>query len=69
MIEHLPGQQDLPGCEPAPMKARVGRQAAAPLKPSKAQKPCDQGLFGDQAAQVDLLDLVNSAVALEDPAP
>lgn len=58
MIEYLPGQNELPGCEAAPLKARLSHQAAAPLKPGKAQKPCDQGLFGDQAAQVDLLDLL-----------
>lgn len=33
-------------------------KSAAPIKPKKAQKACDHGLFSDQAAQ---LDLVQSA--------
>ena len=32
------------------------RQAAAPLRASKPQAPCDLGLFGDTAAQLDLVD-------------
>lgn len=32
------------------------RQAAAPLRPSKPQEACDVGLFGDGAAQLDLVD-------------
>lgn len=33
------------------------RQAAAPLKPSRAQEPCNVGLFSDDAAQTDLVEL------------
>lgn len=34
----------------------VKRQAARPLRPSKPQEPCDIGLFGDDAHQLDLVD-------------
>lgn len=34
------------------------RLAAAPLKPSAPQEPCDVGLFGDGVKQLDLVDLV-----------
>lgn len=32
--------------------------AAAPLKPRKAQAPCDHGLFSAEADQLDLASLV-----------
>lgn len=59
MVEYLPGQQDLPGCGRTPLWAWLERRAAESLKPAKPQKPCDQGLFGDAAAQTDLVDLLN----------
>lgn len=30
-------------------------KAAAPIKPAKPQKPCDVGLFSDDADQLDLV--------------
>jgi hypothetical protein len=30
-------------------------KAAAPIKPAKPQKPCDVGLFSDEADQLDLV--------------
>lgn len=33
------------------------RRASAPLKPSKPQAACDVGLFSDDSAQLDLVDL------------
>lgn len=33
------------------------RKAAAPLKPSAIQEPCDIGLFSDDAKQMDLINL------------
>lgn len=33
------------------------RKAAAPLKPAKPQAACDVGLFSDDAAQSDLVDM------------
>jgi hypothetical protein len=52
----LPGQLDLPQCESKP-RDQMQRAAAAPLKPSTPQEPCDVGLFSDGAAQTDLVDL------------
>lgn len=49
----LPGQMELPATDGA-----ARRMVEAAMRPSKPQKPCDHGLFGDSAAQVDLLDLV-----------
>jgi hypothetical protein len=37
------------------------RKANAPLRPSVAQAACDVGLFGDEAAQLDLVDAVRKA--------
>lgn len=34
------------------------RKAREPLRPRKPQLPCDVGLFGDDADQVDLMDLI-----------
>lgn len=33
------------------------RKAAMPLKPTKPQAACDHGLFSDEAAQSDLVDM------------
>lgn len=33
------------------------RRADASIKPTKPQEPCDLGLFSDNAAQIDLVDL------------
>lgn len=51
--------QDLPSLPlPAGAAATLAqRRAAAPLKPRKPQEACDIGLFGDSAAQIDLIDL------------
>lgn len=52
----LPGQLELPQTEERPADlARL--QAAAPMRAKAPQKPCDVGLFGDDAAQIDLEDL------------
>jgi hypothetical protein len=37
------------------------RRAAAPLKPTAPQAACDLGLFGDEPAQIDLIDQVRRA--------
>jgi hypothetical protein len=37
------------------------RKAAAPLRPRKEQIACDHGLFGDDARQIDLVDLTRGA--------
>lgn len=53
----LPGQMELPQTEQR--AAELAKQkAAAPMLAPKPQKPCDVGLFSDNAAQIDLLDLL-----------
>lgn len=42
---------------PHQLGALLNRKAAAPLKPAKPQEPCDVGLFSDDAAQLDLVDM------------
>lgn len=49
----LPGQLDLPDTPRTP-NANASRLAAAPMRPDKPQKPCDVGLFSDDAAQSEL---------------
>ncbi|MES2166601.1 MAG: hypothetical protein V4458_06150 [Pseudomonadota bacterium] len=33
------------------------RRAASPLKPKVPQRPCDVGLFSDEADQLDLVEM------------
>ena len=47
----IPGAEKISGAEVAK------RKAGQPLKPQVAQKPADEGLFGDAANQTDLVDL------------
>jgi hypothetical protein len=51
-------QYVLPGAERASDAAMARRAADAPLKAGVPQRPCDHGLFSDDAAQVDLLHLI-----------
>lgn len=37
---------------------RIGALRRARAMPSKAQVPCDIGLFGDTAAQLDLIEML-----------
>lgn len=60
----LPGQMDLPGTGPEPLRVTLERKAAAPLKPTAPQKPPDAGLFGDEHAQLDLVDLAKGGTGL-----
>lgn len=55
MRSDLPGQLSLPDTGER-MGELARRKAAAPLRPGKPQAPCDIGLFGDEAAQLDLVD-------------
>jgi hypothetical protein len=48
------GQFDLPDTAPD-IGGTLQRKADAPLKPAKPQVACDHGLFGDSAAQLDLI--------------
>jgi hypothetical protein len=53
-------QSDIAGT--APDLAGLARlKAAAPMKPNKAQEPCDIGLFSDSSSQLDLVTLANQA--------
>lgn len=54
---NLPGQLDLPQTEERPAEL-AKHKIASPLRGEVAQKPCDHGLFSDQAKQVDLEDLL-----------
>lgn len=47
-------QSGLPGTSPD-VGGLLRRKAAAPIKPAKPQKPCDVGLFSDDADQLDLV--------------
>ena len=47
-------QYVLPGAERASDAAMAQRAANAPLKPTKPQRACDTGLFGDSANQKEL---------------
>jgi hypothetical protein len=53
----LERQTTLPGAEPITTAELVKRRAAQPLKPKAEQRPCDFGLFGDTAAQTDLVEM------------
>jgi hypothetical protein len=53
----MPRQLDLPGTEPIADAELAKRRAEQPLKPDAPQESCDIGLFGDEAAQTDLMDL------------
>jgi hypothetical protein len=41
------------------------REWKAGLKPAKPQEPCDHGLFGDEARQLALTELVAEVVPLK----
>jgi hypothetical protein len=59
-IDHPPTgpQYVLPGAEKASDAAMAERAATKPLRARVPQQPCDIGFFSDDAAQVDLLDLI-----------
>jgi hypothetical protein len=47
----------LPGMTPLGIKPYAQILAEAPLKPKANQEACDVGLFGDDAKQLDLIDI------------
>jgi hypothetical protein len=55
-ISYLPGQLELSGTSPS-VREVLAKRAAAPLRPGKAQAACDVGLFGDDASQLDLVEM------------
>jgi hypothetical protein len=50
-------QTTIPGTAPITQRELAERRARNPLRPNVAQKPCDVGLFSDESAQLDLVDL------------
>jgi hypothetical protein len=57
MRSNLPNQLELSGTSQDPAGlAQI--KANAPLRPSKPQKACDEGLFSDDARQSDLIGLI-----------
>ena len=55
MRHDLPGQLEMP--QTGEDTAGLAKQKAlAPMRAPTTQKPCDVGLFGDSAAQLDLID-------------
>lgn len=63
MIRRIPAEtrQDdtlvIPGFDPISDAALAARRIREPLKPTAVQKPCDVGLFSDESAQLDLVDM------------
>jgi hypothetical protein len=58
VIEQTPigPQYVLPGAERITDSELARKRAETRLRPTVAQRPCDVGLFGDTAAQSDLVD-------------
>jgi hypothetical protein len=56
MRSNLPGQLDMPQTETR-LAELAKAKAAAPMRPAKPQKPCDVGLFSDEADQMDLIEM------------
>lgn len=54
-VEYLPGQAEMPGCEPSESN-RARQLVMAPLRSAKSQMACDIGLFA-QRGQIDIEDL------------
>jgi hypothetical protein len=57
-------QTSLPGTSPN-IGGLLRIKAAAPIKAPLPQRPCDVGLFSDDANQLDLVDLSNRATERE----
>lgn len=56
MRANLPGQLDMP--DTAERMGELAKlKAQAPMRPAKPQKPCDVGLFSDDADQIDLIEM------------
>ena len=50
-------QAVLPGAERVTSAHIARNRAAAPLRPRQPQKPCDVGLFSNEADQLDLVEM------------
>ena len=58
-------QHVIPGAEKVSDAEVAKRKSGEPLKPRAAQKPADEGLFGDGANQTDLVDLTGRLEAVK----
>jgi hypothetical protein len=60
---HIPGPRvDLPGQLEIPAISPLDRRPAAQsMRPTAPQKPCDIGLFSDDAAQLDLVEMARKS--------
>jgi len=56
MVSRSDRQTSLSGTSPN-IGGLLRLKAAAPIKPRKLQKPCDVGLFSDEADQLDLVEM------------
>jgi hypothetical protein len=54
-------QGSLPGTAAISPAEHAARLAKAPLRPRQPQRPLDFGLFGDESAQLDLVDMARAA--------
>jgi hypothetical protein len=50
-------QTTIPGAEPISQRELAKRRAALPLRPMAEQRPCDLGLFSDDARQTELFTM------------
>lgn len=62
-------QTVLPGAERIGDGELAQRKSDQPLKPTAAQKPADEGLFGDDSKQTDLLDVKPQPAEAKKPKP
>jgi hypothetical protein len=59
-LSYLPGQAEIPGTARVRDGEKCRRRAAEPLRATKPQRPCDHGLFSDNRAQIDLIDIARA---------
>ena len=57
------GEQTVaPGIAPITLADRLALRAAAPMQPTRPQKPCDHGLFDEvRRNQLDLIEVLRAA--------
>ena len=57
------GEQTVaPGVAPITLADRLALRAAAPMQPTRPQRPCDHGLFNEvRRNQLDLIDFLRAA--------
>jgi len=58
-------QAVIPGAERAPQASIVQMRANTPMRAKRPQRPCDVGLFSDEADQLDLVEMFMDSVEEE----